>query len=177
MSKDASRSSRISIKCGDHSFLIEGPEDVVERTLENYLPALMRLVEIRDGGESAPLGLVRTADVDAANGTNSRGGPPDLATWYQERLIHPEGKRGFVQDHVLLFVYYTTEIRGNPSASTAEIRRSFELLELKPPNVPVMVYNLKTKGTLEAAEEYASYRLTGAGKSYIEERFGIVRRG
>lgn len=170
---DGSPHARISIKYGDSSFEIEGPEGVVERALERYLHAIGKIFD--DPTDQAPLGLVHTAQADA--GTQTSGGPTDLITWYQERLVHPEGKRGIVQDHVLLFVYYATEIRGNGSASTAEIRRNFEKLEMKSPNVPVMVYNLKAKGSLAPAEEYASYVLTPSGKAYIEDRFGILKRG
>lgn len=165
--------ARIAIRYGDSSFEIEGPESVVERALERYLQAIGKMFEGPSGTE-APLGLVHTAQADAGSRND---GPTDLDTWYQERLVHPEGKRGIVQDHVLLFVYYATEVRGNASASTAVIRSYFEKLQMKSPNVPVMVYNLKAKGSLSPADEYASYVLTPSGKAYIEDRFGILKRG
>ena len=170
---DSPRPARISIQYGGSSFEIEGPEDVVERAVERYLAAIGKMFD--DGSQPAPLGLVNTGDAETGGTSGSRG-PTDLTTWYQERIVHPEGKRGIVQDHVLLFVYYATEIRGNSAASTADIRRYFERLEMKAPNVPVMVYNLKAKGSLAPSDEYASYVLTPQGKSYIEDRFGILRR-
>ena len=170
---DRSPHARISIQYGGSSFEIEGPEDVVERALERYLQAIGKMFQ--DGDREAPLGLVHTADASTpASGADS--GPATLTSWYQDRLIHPEGKRGIVQDHVLLFVYYATEIRGNAAASTSDIRRYFDELDMKPPNVPVMVYNLKAKGSLAPSDEYASYVLTPSGKAYIEDRFGILKR-
>ena len=168
--------TRIAIRYGESSFEIEGPEDVVERTLKRYLGAIGKLFEGdgSDGNGKAPLGLVRTADVDTGPATPAA--PPPLKAWYEERLVHPEGRRGIVQDHVLLFVYFATEVRGQGAASTGDIRRSFEKMDMKIPNVPVMVYNLKAKGSLTPASEYASYVLTPAGKAYIEDRFGILRR-
>lgn len=169
--------ARISIRLGENAFHVEGPEEVVERALARYLPVLDRLAgadghPLQPAPNGAPLGLVRTADVDAGRGSAA---PPGLLTWYQERVVHPDGRRGIVQDHVLLVIYHTTHVLQAPSATTNDIRNGFDTLSMKQPNVPVLVYNLKSKGLIEPADAYAAYVLTATGRHYIEERFSIVR--
>ncbi len=178
----------ISLSIGDAKLRVEGPEDLVERTIASYLPTLQRLINEHGGDEQAgddakpermPLGMAITADAATdSNGAASKFDTPmeRLKHWYTEQIVHPEGKRGFVQDHVLLFTYFTTDVLRRASAATADIRRCFETLDLRVPNIPVMVYNLKAKGQLRPAEQYASYHLTDAGRGYIEDRFSLVRK-
>ena len=177
----------ISLSIGGAKLRVEGPEALVERTIASYLPTLQRLVNERAGEEHAsgestpamPLGMAITADATTENnGATAQFDTPmeRLKHWYTEQIVHPEGKRGFVQDHVLLFTYFTTDVLRRASAATADIRRCFESLDLRVPNIPVMVYNLKAKGQLRPAEQYASYHLTDAGRGYIEDRFSLVRR-
>lgn len=167
--------AKVSIRYEGTKFHIEGPEDVVQRALERHLSTVSRMMQVGGGpavSTSEPLGLVHTAD--ASTGTHD--GPTTLTDWYQSRIVHPDGRRGMVQDHVLLFTYFLTQVRGADSATTSEIRRCFEEIEMKVPNVPVMVYNLKSKGSLEPGGAYASYLLTQAGRDYIESRYSIVQR-
>lgn len=171
--------ARISIRVGDDAFHVEGPEEVVERAMQRWLARIDRLARNNGFGalladDLGALGLVNTADAPEAPAPL---GPLPLATWYQERLVHPEGKRGMVQDHVLLFVYHVTHVLGAATATTNDIRNGFDALEMKQPNVPVVVYGLKNKGMLEPAEQYAAYTLTPAGRHYIEERYSLVRHG
>ena len=168
----------VAIKYGEMSFRVEGPESVVERALNRYLPMLTGAMKA-DGALPAdapePLGLVHTATATTPSAPKATSN--SLTDWYRDRLVHPDGKRGQIQDHVLLFIYHATAVRGADSATTSQIRHGFERLELKVPNVPVMVYNLKSKGLIEPAEAYASYQLTPSGRSYIEQRYSIVKRG
>ena len=176
--RTASEEARVSIRVGEHVFHVEGPESVVERALARYLPVLDRLARAEGvpglvSDEAPPLGLVHTADVDPG----VEPGPPSLSAWYQQRLVHPDGKRGIVQDHVLLVIYHVTHVLQAPSATTNDIRNGFDALEMKQPNVPVVVYGLKNKGMLDPADQYAAYTLTPAGRHYIEERYSLVRHG
>ncbi len=169
--------SRVGIRLGDESFDFQGPEAIVERSLEQWLDRLDRrarqlglppLLEVDLGAR----GLVNTADVPEPPTAPAR---PSFVDWYRNRLVHPEGKRGVVQDHVLLIVYHVTHVLGAPSATANDLRSGFDALGMKQPNMPVLVYGLKQKGLLQAGDAYASYVLSAAGRYYIEERYSLVR--
>lgn len=175
--------ARVVVAFGNDRFAMEGPEALVEAALERHLRQLAARKDLPAGmsgllpppPEPELPGLVRTAEValPQPRGSASSSAGTDLPTWYRDRLIHPEERRGLVQDHVLVIVYWVTIVRGGHHCTTADIRHGFEALGLKVPNVPVMVYNLKSRGLLSAAEAYSAYTLTPAGRTRVEHRFSI----
>ena len=174
--------ARISIRVGDDAFHVEGPEEVVERAMQRWLARIDRMARNNGFGplladDLGALGLVNTADAPEAP---APAGPLPLSTWYQERLVHPEGKRGMVQDHVLLFVYHVTQVLGAAAATTNDIRNGFDALEMKQPNVPVVVYGLKNKGMLDPFSP-ADPVQTGYAKAMLDQIhqqfIDVVRQG
>ena len=135
---------------------IAGPPEFVNAQIEFFRPALRRA-----------LGYPEAA---AAGAQGGEGGAGRSALEEFMRRVRTRVGRGALQERILLFIYYLTEVKGRNEVGTEDINFCFDLLGLERPKSLANTLGImkRTQMLLDAGSRRGTYCVTEKGRNQVQ---------
>jgi hypothetical protein len=161
-----------------------GPEAFVEAQLERLLERIRKELAAalaRGDGASAPESGDAAESPSAAGSRTERTRPaaamtaaaaPTLADFHSR--AHSREGRGALQETILIFAYYLSEIRGQPQVSIDDLTACFAETGATPPSNLANTLGImkRSQGFFDAGAGRGRYVLTTKGAAYVRRLIG-----
>jgi len=167
------QAARFQFVSKDLRLELAGEPEFVTAQVEFFRPALRRALGLPEPGgapASAPGGgpgpFTGGADRDS-------GGRPALEEFM--RRVRTRVGRGSLQERILLFIYYLTEVKGRNEVGTEDINFCFDLLGLERPKSLANTLGImkRNQGLLEAGSRRGTYCVTERGRTQVQSLLQI----
>lgn len=147
---------------------LAGTPEFVNSQVDFFRPALRRALGYP---EAAPPPLAAGgagAGASAAAGAGESAGRSALEEFM--RRVRTRVGRGALQERILLFVYYLTEVKGRNEVGTEDINFCFDLLGLERPKSLANTLGImkRNQGLLDAGSRRGTYCVTEKGKGQVQ---------
>jgi hypothetical protein len=144
---------------------LAGTPDFVNQQFEFFRPALRRALGYPDPAAlpaPAPPGAFPSAPRDDG------GGRPALEEFL--RRVRTRVGRGALQERILLFIYYLTEVKGRNEVGTEDINFCFDLLGLERPKSLANTLGImkRNQALLDAGSRRGTYCVTEKGRTQVQ---------
>jgi hypothetical protein len=154
--------ARFQFTSKDLRLELAGTPDYVDAQIEFFRPALRRALGYPETPPPA------SAAGAAADGHGDSGGRSALEEFM--RRVRTRVGRGALQERILLFIYYLTEVKGRNEVGTEDINFCFDLLGLERPKSLANTLGImkRTQGLLEAGSRRGTYCVTEKGRGQVQ---------
>jgi len=144
---------------------LSGTPEFVNQQFEFFRPALRRALGYAEPAAAAPPaspGAFPSAPRDEG------GGRPALEEFL--RRVRTRVGRGALQERILLFIYYLTEVKGRNEVGTEDINFCFDLLGLERPKSLANTLGImkRNQGVLDAGSRRGTYCVTEKGRAQVQ---------
>ncbi len=161
--------ARFQFDAKDLHLDLAGPPDFVNAQIEFFRPALRRALGYPEtpAPTSAPAGGAAAAG-EAGGAAPGGGGRPALEEFM--RRVRTRVGRGALQERILLFIYYLTEVKGRNEVGTEDINFCFDLLGLERPKSLANTLGImkRTQALLDAGSRRGTYCVTEKGNGQVQ---------
>lgn len=157
----------------DLSVELEGPETFVEaqvaRVLERIRAELTAAIA-RDGNGRAAAAAETGGDHPAES--DDAATEPTLAEFHRRAQVRTG--RGGLQDSILVFAYYLSEMRGRREFGIGDLDSCFSLADVTPPAHLANTLGVmkRAQGVLDSGDVRGRYVLTDKGVAYVRRLIG-----
>lgn len=154
--------ARFQFDAKDLHLDLAGPPDFVNAQIDFFRPALRRAL----GYPEAP--APSSAPAAGAPAGGEGGGRPALEEFM--RRVRTRVGRGALQERILLFIYYLTEVKGRNEVGTEDINFCFDLLGLERPKSLANTLGImkRTQALLDAGSRRGTYCVTEKGNAQVQ---------
>jgi len=163
--------ARFQFNAKDLHLDLAGPPEFVNAQIEFFRPALRRALgypetpapaSSRAVGGAAPGG-------EGGGGSGAGGGGRSALDEFMRRVRTRVG-RGALQERILLFIYYLTEVKGRNEVGTEDINFCFDLLGLERPKSLANTLGImkRTQMLLDSGSRRGTYCVTEKGNAQVQ---------
>jgi hypothetical protein len=149
-----------------------GPPEYVNGQIEFFKPALRRALGYPEAPAPAP------APAPSGGGGYPTGGEAGGRSALEEfmRRVRTRVGRGALQERILLFIYYLTEVKGRNEVGTEDINFCFDLLGLERPKSLANTLGImkRNQGLLDAGSRRGTYSVTDMGRSQVQSLLQVA---
>jgi hypothetical protein len=146
---------------------LAGAPDFVNAQVEFFRPALRKAL-----GYAEPAPPPGPVFGGGASATAPAGGESAGRSALEEFLrgVRTRVGRGALQERILLFIYYLTEVKGRNEVGTEDINFCFDLLGLERPKSLANTLGImkRTQGLLDAGSRRGTYCVTEKGRGQVQ---------
>ena len=142
---------------------LSGTPEYVNSQIEFFRPALRRALGYPAVEAPAP-----TAAGSSPAGSSDEKGRSALEEFL--RRVRTRVGRGALQERILLFIYYLTEVKGRNEVGTEDINFCFDLLGLERPKSLANTLGImkRNQGLLGAGSRRGTYCVTDRGSQQVQ---------
>jgi len=157
--------ARFQFDAKDLHLDLAGPPEFVNAQIEFFRPALRRAL----GYPEAPAAAAPAPAGGAPAGGEGGGGGRSALEEFMRRVRTRVG-RGALQERILLFIYYLTEVKGRNEVGTEDINFCFDLLGLERPKSLANTLGImkRTQMLLDAGSRRGTYCVTEKGNAQVQ---------
>jgi hypothetical protein len=154
--------ARFQFTSKDLRLELAGTPDYVDAQIEFFRPALRRAL----GYPEAPSPAASAGRTSGAS--DDSGGRSALEEFM--RRVRTRVGRGALQERILLFIYYLTDVKGRNEVGTEDINFCFDLLGLERPKSLANTLGImkRNQGLLEAGTRRGTYCVTEKGRGQVQ---------
>jgi hypothetical protein len=156
--------ARFQFVAKDLNLDLAGPPEFVNAQIEFFRPALRRAL----GYPEAPAAAAASPSSGGAPAGGEGGGRSALEEFL--RRVRTRVGRGALQERILLFIYYLTEVKGRNEVGTEDINFCFDLLGLERPKSLANTLGImkRTQMLLDAGSRRGTYCVTEKGRNQVQ---------
>jgi len=163
----APHEARFQFVSKDLRLEFSGAPEYVSAQVESFRGALRRALGYPEAATPTPAASEHGAPAFARSASDA-GGRSALEEFL--RRVRTRVGRGALQERILLFIYYLTEVKGRSEVGTEDINFCFDLLGLERPKslantLGIMKRNQKL---LDAGSRRGTYTVTESGRSQVQ---------
>ena len=146
---------------------LAGAPEFVNAQVEFFKPALRKALGIPEPYVPAAAGGAGGASSPATDEREARG---RSALEEFMRSVRTRVGRGALQERILLFIYYLTEVKGRNEVGTEDINFCFDLLGLERPKSLANTLGImkRNQRLLDAGSRRGTYCVTEDGRSQVQ---------
>lgn len=154
--------ARFQFASKDLRLELAGTPEYVDSQIEFFRPALRRAL-----GYPEPVAAPAAGGPSPAGGDDA-GGRSALEEFM--RRVRTRVGRGALQERILLFIYYLTEVKGRNEVGTEDINFCFDLLGLERPKSLANTLGImkRNQGLLDAGSRRGTYCVTEKGRGQVQ---------
>lgn len=143
-----------------------GTPEYVNSQVDFFRPAIRRALGIPE--PAAPAGPASDRPAPSRGGSEEGAGRPALEEFM--RRVRTRVGRGALQERILLFIYYLTEVKGRAEVGTEDINFCFDLLGLERPRSLANTLGImkRTQEVLDAGSRRGTYLVTEKGRDQVQ---------
>jgi|SRR5688572_4925216 len=162
---EAAPAARFQFVSRDLRLELSGTPDFVNAQFDFFRPALRRALGYPEAAApQAPVapGAIPSAPLDGGGGRSA------LEEFL--RRVRTRVGRGALQERILLFIYYLTEVKGRNEVGTEDINFCFDLLGLERPRSLANTLGImkRNQAVLDAGTRRGTYCVTEKGRGLVQ---------
>ena len=162
---EAAPAARFQFVSRDLRLELAGTPDFVNAQFDFFRPALRRALGYPEvSAPPAPVapGAIPSAPLDGGGGRSA------LEEFL--RRVRTRVGRGALQERILLFIYYLTEVKGRNEVGTEDINFCFDLLGLERPRSLANTLGImkRNQAVLDAGTRRGTYCVTDKGNGLVQ---------
>jgi len=164
--------ARFQFASKDLRLELAGSPEYVGSQIEFFRPALRRALGYPEAAPAAP-----AAGPASHGGADNAGGRSALEEFM--RRVRTRVGRGALQERILLFIYYLTEVKGRNEVGTEDINFCFDLLGLERPKSLANTLGImkRTQNLLDAGSRRGTYCVTEKGRGQVQGLLQVPEGG
>jgi hypothetical protein len=165
---EGAEDSRFQFSAGDLRLEFSGPAEYVNAQVELFRPALRRALGYADpvpaAGAAAAAGGGAAPHPVAVEDSAGRSALDEFL-----RRVRTRVGRGALQERILLFIYYLTEVKGRAEVGTEDINFCFDLLGLERPRSLANTLGImkRNQELLDNGSRRGTYLCTDKGRGAV----------